>query len=167
MNQLEVRIQEVESRGPDGSLRPQVKIELLIDGQVPVELAEVCIEPCALLASSLREGEFFIGTCGCGEPGCAGVWHGIEVQHGHSVIRWGVPIPYTRAKKDSSPAKPVSVYEFSTYNYQAEAAKIKSFLVGLLPREKIGDRFNVEGHPGTLVSDILKWIDEGFSGFSA
>lgn len=167
MNQFEVVIQEVAGRGPDGLPRPDVEIELLIDGEVPTELASVCIEPCALIASSLRDGEFFIGTCGCGEPGCAGVWHGIQVQHVNGITQWGVPIPYVRAKGDSSPPKPALMFEFSTSSYLTEVAKVKSFLVALLPREKAGARFSVDGHPGALVSAILKWIDDGFGGFSA
>jgi hypothetical protein len=77
-----------------------------------------------------------------------------------------MPIPYVRAKNDSSPAKPAAIYEFSSSSYQAEAMKVKNFLVGLLAREKVGERFAVDGHPGTLVSEILKLIDEGFIGFS-
>lgn len=167
MNEFAVDVRLIDDVGPDGSPRPRVKIELRIDGRLAAELASVCIEPCALIASASREGEFFIGTCGCGEPGCAGVWHGIQVQHSNGFARWEVHQPYVRDKGDMSPNKPPLVYEFAASSYAEAVTKVKSFLVNLLPRENGGERFAVEGHPGTLIAEILGWVDEGFCGFKA
>ena len=46
------------------------------------------------LANSCRsDGEYFILTCGCGEPGCAGIFEGITVSHHNGEVIWVVPEP--------------------------------------------------------------------------
>lgn len=46
-----------------------------------------------LAKSCQLSGEFFIVTCGCGEPGCAGIEDGIRVSHFTDRICWIVPEP--------------------------------------------------------------------------
>lgn len=52
----------------------------------PIDLREL-VKSCQL------SGEFFIVTCGCGVPECAGIEDGIRVSHLPDRILWDVPIP--------------------------------------------------------------------------
>lgn len=55
------------------------------------------------LANSCRaDGEFFILTCGCGEPGCAGIFEGIAVSHQDGEVIWGVPYPIKSTTSEKS-----------------------------------------------------------------
>jgi hypothetical protein len=42
----------------------------------------------ALEQSIRQSGEFFIVTCLCGIPACAGIKQGIEVRHGETSTHW-------------------------------------------------------------------------------
>lgn len=46
-----------------------------------------------LVKSADADGEFYILTCGCGEPACSGLSHGIEVHHAGGAVRWHVRQP--------------------------------------------------------------------------
>ena len=48
-----------------------------------------------LIASKEADGEFYIITCWCGDPGCAGIWQGIRVRHDSGMVQWHVlePLP--------------------------------------------------------------------------
>lgn len=52
----------------------------------PIDLAQLC-KSCQL------SGEFFIVTCGCGDPGCAGIDDGIRVTHLDDRVVWDAPTP--------------------------------------------------------------------------
>jgi len=47
----------------------------------------------SLVKSCQWSGELDIFTCGCGQPGCAGIFQGIEVGHSHKEITWKCPNP--------------------------------------------------------------------------
>lgn len=47
----------------------------------------------SLVKSCQWSGPVDIFTCSCGEPGCAGIFQGIEVKHAHSEITWKCPDP--------------------------------------------------------------------------
>jgi hypothetical protein len=47
----------------------------------------------ALVESTHKSGEFYIFTCGCGVPDCAGVSHGVIVLHSRYYIEWLIPEP--------------------------------------------------------------------------
>jgi hypothetical protein len=47
----------------------------------------------SLVKSCQWSGPLDIFTCSCGEPGCAGIFQGIEVRHAHSAITWKCPDP--------------------------------------------------------------------------
>lgn len=46
-----------------------------------VDLAE-------LERSFTEDGDFFIWTCSCGAPGCAGCFFGVRVQHNGDTVKW-------------------------------------------------------------------------------
>jgi hypothetical protein len=62
--------------------------ELVVDGRVltafeygPVDLSQ--------LDQSLRgDGTYFVWTCECGDPGCAGYFEGVEVRHRDGCVDW-------------------------------------------------------------------------------
>jgi hypothetical protein len=56
-----------------------------------------------LLHSLFYPGEFFIFTCGCGEPYCANICYGILVRHEPGLIRWRFrrTVSYSGFKSDS------------------------------------------------------------------
>jgi hypothetical protein len=47
----------------------------------------------SLVKSCQWSGELDIFTCSCGEPGCAGIFQGIEVEHTQDAITWRCPKP--------------------------------------------------------------------------
>lgn len=47
----------------------------------------------SLVKSCQWSGDLDIFTCGCGVPGCAGIFQGIEVGHSHHAITWKCPNP--------------------------------------------------------------------------
>lgn len=78
----------VESPGYSASA---VDYSLKING---VELhPEHSLDLTSLVKSCQWSGELYIFTCGCGEPGCAGIFQGIEVGHSHKEITWKCPNP--------------------------------------------------------------------------
>lgn len=165
MNDFRVSIFEIAASGSDGLSQPRVSIELTVDGKPIQEFAEVCVDPCALVASTLCDGEYCIGGCTCGEPACAGVWEGVHVSHKDDRIHWSVPVPYARSGDDEQPDEPPLNYEFSANQYRGEVAKVIAFLEGLIPREAAGEHFTVDSNPGRLVSDLAKWLAKVAGGF--
>lgn len=94
----------------------------------------------ALAKSCQLSGEFFIATCSCGEPGCAGIDEGIKVTHFYDSILWQVPEPlkYSGMKSEDIDAdeEKISYREFKFYPeaYMQEVkqalSKIKEFIKG-------------------------------------
>ena len=70
--------------------RPYLLSDLLIDGE-PIATLEhdgLVIDLVELAKAAERSGEFFIITCVCGEPGCVGIYEGIEATHHSDEVRW-------------------------------------------------------------------------------
>lgn len=83
---------EVETYGepPEAILAPKLRINGAERGE------DVTVDIEALLESTRRSGEFYIFTCGCGEPACARIDHGIIVLHDYNSLRWLIPEPFQR-----------------------------------------------------------------------
>jgi hypothetical protein len=65
-----------------------VTAELIVNGRRlsavdygPLDLAQVW-------ASCIRPGRYFIWTCDCGFPGCAGRFEGVRVAHRDGLVEW-------------------------------------------------------------------------------
>lgn len=83
MNTFELKI--IATGGASAAPR-KIAQEIWIDG---VHLDEPhAVDVCELVRSLFRPGEFFFFTCGCGEPGCAGIWDGIQVRQLPGRILW-------------------------------------------------------------------------------
>jgi hypothetical protein len=73
----------------------------------------------ALVASSVRPGGYYLGTCCCGAHGCAGVWKPIEVRHDGDSVTWTVPIPYVHGGGADS-----ILLRFDAAQYRAETQSL-------------------------------------------
>lgn len=65
---------------------PSVTLEIWIDG-TPLDEPHV-VDLRELVRSLFAPGEFNFFTCGCGVPGCAGIWEGFQVRHLPGRLRW-------------------------------------------------------------------------------
>ncbi len=88
-----------------------------IDGQI---IPMGVIDYWELIRSLTGEGEFFMATCSCGEPGCAGIHEGIEVRHINGRTSWRMNFE-----------KPVLKFAFDTAQYH------ESVYEGLLAWRKL------------------------------
>jgi hypothetical protein len=98
-NTLEVRYGVDWFRdAPDETLRPQLAPSLRIDGESMLDRFTLDLRE--LVASTHRNGEFWLFTCGCGTPGCSGIENAVEVLHCPTEILWRVPYPVRQSSGD-------------------------------------------------------------------
>jgi hypothetical protein len=89
-------------------------IEAYVDGEPLVDFDEYSIDvPLGLLPSSERSGYWYIVTCTCGDPGCAGIFAGVEVRHREGRITWRIPEP-----------GPMRDFVFDADQYRAEVQRL-------------------------------------------
>lgn len=75
---------------PDGS--KYLYAQLFVNGEPLVDYKEYSI--CAAeLKQSIRDGEFFIITCTCGDAGCAGIFEPIQVRRKSREVYWNITQP--------------------------------------------------------------------------
>jgi len=56
----------------------------------------------ALKKASWESGTFFLITCGCGTPGCAGIYNPIKVEHNGDEVVWFIQEPIKKDVKFSA-----------------------------------------------------------------
>jgi hypothetical protein len=97
-----------------------------------------------LTKSALLPGGYFILTCGCGDPGCAGIDEPVSVFHKGSVIGWNVIDP-----------KPERLLRFDKDQYRIAILKLlkEASLVVPYSEDSMTYRF---GHYG-FTSKNLDW----------
>lgn len=91
---------EHHNGGSDALLAP----ELRVNGDLFT--SDVTLDIAALVDSTRGSGEFYIFTCGCGEPGCAGIWHGVIVLHSPYCVQWLIPEPFREPYVDMDAPEP-------------------------------------------------------------
>lgn len=74
--------------------------DLQVDGRSVLEGFTLDLR--ALVASTHANGEYWIFTCGCGEPGCARINRPVVVRHGCGEVIWEVPEPIREWVDDDS-----------------------------------------------------------------
>lgn len=86
MNQLEVK-SRIDSPPDDVEL---IVTEMLVDGRPLTDFRgrSLSVDLFALERSIRQSGEFFIVTCLCGVPACAGIKQGIQVRHSETNTHW-------------------------------------------------------------------------------
>lgn len=73
----------------------------------------------SLVKSCQWSGDLDIFTCGCGQPGCAGIFQGIEVGHSHKEITWKCPNPLS-VSQDTPDLSEHGVTTFEHFAFEPE-----------------------------------------------
>ena len=68
-------------------------LEIWVDEQMLTDFTTYAVDLEALAKSVRQEGQFYILTCTCGAPGCAGIFRGIAVFHLPGLIQWAITLP--------------------------------------------------------------------------
>lgn len=113
----------------------------------------------SLFDSISKDGEYYIFTCSCGTPGCAGIFNGVIVIHEENHIIWKVPDPISIDTDDENYNEDDEV-KYKTYTFDknqyagsiiSAIEKIKEYIRTCPhPRIQMGDGFDGD------VSYILK-----------
>jgi len=98
MNRLKVRTRvsrEGEYKFGGTYVDRSLWTEILVDDELLLDFEGLWLAvDLGQLALSLQgDGEFFILTCTCGVPGCAGLESGVQVTHDHKNVHWVVREP--------------------------------------------------------------------------
>ena len=95
---------------------------ILVDGSPFHD--EFTVDIRGLVASVRDAGEFYIFTCGCGEPFCAGLAEGVHAEHGDERVTWRVADPITQDLCEEPPES-ISYVEYSfDRNEYLEAVRV-------------------------------------------
>lgn len=86
MNQFEVKLTPDYRELHDEKL--YLVFELTIDGMSPLEASDDDFDIYEFIMSTQKDGKYFIWTCACGVPGCAGYFNGIEVRTEDEITYW-------------------------------------------------------------------------------
>lgn len=158
MNTLSITLIETAPATSGGHHHPEISFDLRIDEEPHPGFAGLSIDPGAFVESH-DDGEFFVATCGCGVPDCAGVFDGVTVIHDATHVHWKIPEPYALADGALQP-EPMTYAEFSfnADEYHQQLAGVVAALQGLVQREEAGEQFSIEANAGVSASSILKWV---------
>ena len=91
-----------------------------------------------LVASTRRNGEFWIFTCGCGEPGCAGIEEPVRILHCPEEVVWQIPRAI-RGRFDEDSFREYAFNRTAYFDAVREAlARAKQLSAGLAHKDCIG-----------------------------
>lgn len=91
---LRIRLKLHRGFNSDSDSDPEYLVaEVLVNGAPLADFSYFATDLHSLLASTQDSDEFFIITCWCGHPGCAGLRRGIEVRREPKVVYWHVLQP--------------------------------------------------------------------------
>lgn len=93
---------------------PQLAAEAIIDDQTVIPWTDLPVDLLALRASVAQPGHYFIWTCTCGIPECAGLEAGVAVEHTPATIVWTTAEP---------PFEEPTRFEFAKAAYEVEIAR--------------------------------------------
>lgn len=95
-----------------------------LDAQIQIggkHFGEACVDLKQLKESALSSGAYDLLTCGCGEPGCAGFFEPIFVQHVGDCIHWECNTRYYPiVSKDENAEPSILRYAFDHAQYAQE-----------------------------------------------
>ena len=86
MNQIEVNLSPDYREIADKKL--YLAFSLTIDGGSPLQNTADDFDIVEFILSTRKDGSYFIWTCSCGVPGCAGYFNGIEVRTEGDLTYW-------------------------------------------------------------------------------
>ncbi len=120
----------------------------------PIDLIEI-IKSCQL------SGEFFIVTCGCGEPACAGIYDGIRVTHLDDRVVWEIPDPLSyNGLSDEDGDRIALNREYKQFSFEPRGY-LQSVQKGLRTAKGLlfGERQPVECSPCGMTAEALLALD--------
>lgn len=77
-----------ESLPEDGFPMKQLAIQAKVNNKVLVSWKFLAIDLLELVDSTKQSGEFYIWTCNCGIPECAGIHQGVNVTLAENTVNW-------------------------------------------------------------------------------
>lgn len=86
MNQFEAKLSPDYRELADKKL--YLAFDLAIDGVSPLQNSADDFDIYEFIMSTRKDGKYFIWTCSCGVPGCAGYFNGIEVRIEGEITYW-------------------------------------------------------------------------------
>jgi len=87
MHQLSIEI-KYEPYPGSASSRRELSLECSIDGILLIPWNTFAMDVFALVESAKKPGTYFIWTCDCGIPECAGIYQGVQVIHRPDTVVW-------------------------------------------------------------------------------
>lgn len=118
---------------------------ILVDGESIVDFSYYATSLAELKDSIQHNGKYFILTCWCGVPDCAGIEQGIQVTHHQDTVKWTITQP-----------KPYRVFTFSADEYKTIITegieKIKQDLANLW--------FTETGEKNHKLEIVPRWEDD-------
>jgi hypothetical protein len=160
--EFKLELEPSEGRNSQGLKRPEreARVQVLIDGR-ELDL-EVGWDLLAIVASGRRPGGYYLGNCGCGEPGCSSIWHPMVVRHQGGTVTWSVPTPYSRKRSDNSPQEMVELsFDLMLYQSQSDG------LVADFRRAATdaGALVRLNCYPGNLPLSLIAESEKGWEGY--
>jgi hypothetical protein len=116
---------------PDEPPRPLLAPEVRIDSRSMLDRFTLNLRE--LVASTHRNDEFWLFTCGCGEAACADINNAVEVLHCPTEVLWRVPHPMRQSSSEDIVHREY-VFERRAYFAIVEAA--------LAQAKEMADRFS-------------------------
>ena len=91
MNRLRIK-SRIWNSGPEEFEEDMILTEVFADGKLLIDFESnyLATDLLSLERSIHQDGEFFIVTCTCGVPGCAGIREGIRVTRSDNNVHWVV-----------------------------------------------------------------------------
>ena len=143
MNTLEIRFEMDRLAKDSASCRPIPTPDVIVDGRSMLERFTLDLRE--LVASTHANGEYWIFTCGCGEPGCAGIGNPIVVQHGADMVYWLVPAPIRQPRSDE-PRNVEFTFERRSYFFVVKAALERALRMS----DEVNDEVDLGPHGFTV-----------------
>jgi hypothetical protein len=93
MNELKLRMKVQEPISQDGDGFDYLVVEIKVDDQLLADFSYYASDLGSLMQSTERNGSFYILTCWCGDPNCAGLDKGISVRYKEGFVYWEIGKP--------------------------------------------------------------------------
>lgn len=125
MNTIEISLEPDYQEISNGILH--LKVKVAIDSIFPLDNPDDDFDIVELINSTRSDGNYFMWTCSCGVPGCAGYYNGIKVVSDDKETTWfdqDLNKQYTFLTSDIR-AKADRIFdELLKWKYHAESIKV-------------------------------------------
>jgi hypothetical protein len=90
LNQLDLQLKAHKSESDELSY---LVVEIVVDGEIIANFNAFATDLIEFERSTREPGDYFIITCWCGDPLCAGVGAPVHVRHEKMVVHWRLASP--------------------------------------------------------------------------